>query len=76
MYQRNISESLTVDDGWRGARPDRAITHYRYAELLHEKGDPEQAREQFAKATALFRDMEMTWWLEQVEELGKRLGAN
>ncbi len=59
-----------------GARPDRAITHYRYAELLHKKGDPAAAHEQLDQATALFREMEMNWWLEQAEELGKGLGAD
>ena len=59
----------------RGARPDLAITHFRYAELLHKKGDRADALEQHHQATALFRDMEMTWWLEQADALGKSLGA-
>ena len=59
-----------------GARPDRAITHYRYAELLSKKGAHMQAQEQLTEAVLQFRDMEMTWWLEQAEALGKSLGAN
>ena len=59
-----------------GARPDRAITHYRYAELLSKKGDSALAREQLEQATILFREMEMTWWLEQAETLGISLDAN
>ena len=57
----------------RGARPDLAITHFRYAELLQQKGDLPQAREQLGQATALFSDMEMTWWLEEAEALEKSL---
>ena len=59
----------------RGARPDLAITRFRFAELLRDKGDIERAEKELDKATALFRDMEMTWWLEQAEALGKRLIA-
>ncbi len=59
----------------RGERPHLAITHFRYAELLRQKGDPREAREQLGQATALFREMEMTWWLEQAEELGKTLAV-
>jgi hypothetical protein len=58
-----------------GARPDLAISHFRYAELLHQKDSLEQAREQLEKASALFREMGMTWWLEQAETLRGRLEA-
>ena len=57
----------------RGGRPDLAITCYRYAELLCEKRDLEQARENLSKATMLFTEMEMTWWREQAEALRGRL---
>ena len=60
----------------RGERPHLAITHFRYAELLQQKGDLPHAREQLGQATALFREMEMTWWLEQAEALGKSLPTN
>jgi hypothetical protein len=53
-------------------RPDLAVGHLEYAKLLSEKGDVERAREQQQFATTLFRDMEMLWWLEQTEEMGKR----
>jgi hypothetical protein len=49
--------------------------HFRYAELLHKKGDLDAARDRLAEASALFREMEMTWWLEQFGALGKELGA-
>ena len=59
----------------RGERPHVALTQFRYAELLQQKGDLPKAREQLIQATALFREMEMTWWLEQGEALGKELGT-
>ncbi len=59
----------------RGERPHLAITHFRYAEMLQQKGDHNAAREQLGQATALFREMEMTWWLEQAEALGKHLAG-
>ena len=59
----------------RSARPDMALTHLRYAEILHKKGDLDAAREQLDQATALFGEMEMTWWLEQAEALEKTLEA-
>ena len=59
--------------GKRRERPNSAITHFRYAELLREQGDQNQARQQLTKAAALFRAMEMTWWLEQAEKLKERL---
>ena len=57
-------------------RPDLAVGHLDYAKLLAEKGDVERAQEQLQFATNLFTDMEMSWWLEQAEELEKRLGPN
>ena len=59
----------------RGARPDVALGKFRYAQMLSDRSEPQQARNQLNQATALFRDMEMTWWLEQAEALGKRLEA-
>ncbi len=57
----------------RGERPFLAVTHFRYAECLHKKGDLDAAREHLEQAEALFREMGMDWWMEQAEELGKRL---
>jgi tetratricopeptide (TPR) repeat protein len=60
----------------RGELPNLAITHFRSAELLQKKGDLDQAREQLRYATALFREMKMSWWLEQAEALGKNLARS
>ena len=55
------------------ASPDLALTHFRYAECLHKIGDLDAAREQLHQAKALFRDMEMTWWLEHADALRQRI---
>ena len=56
-------------------RPDLAVTHFRYVELLQHTGDQIEAHEQLDQASSLFREMEMTGWLEQAEELGKTLSV-
>jgi len=53
----------------RQTKPDEAIAHFRYAEILHKKGDLDTARVQLDQAEALFDGMGMTWWLEQTSEL-------
>ena len=72
--EENIRKSIRLSQE-RGARPDQAIGHFRYAEVLHKKGDLEQASEQLNQATALFREMEMMWWPEQAESLRRRIQA-
>ena len=57
----------------RGAAPELAITHFRYAGLHRQKGDLAGAREQLDLANGLFSEMEMTWWLEQAEVIEKNL---
>ena len=39
------------------------------------KGDLDAVRGQLDQATTHFRDMEMTWWLEQAEALGTSLAV-
>lgn len=57
----------------RGARPDLAIGCFHYAELLLNRGDLKPGRDYLEKANGLFSEMEMTWWLEPVKELRKKL---
>ena len=57
-----------------GFRPGLAECHFRYAVLLHRKGDQNAAGEQLDKAMALFQEMEMPWWMEQAEMLRERMG--
>ena len=48
-------------------------SHFGIPKGLCHRRDPAQARSQLNQAAVLFGEMEMTWWLEQAEELGKRL---
>ena len=67
-FQQSIG--LAVE---RRTPPDLSITHFRYAECLHKKGDLNAAREQLDQAEALFREMGMNWWTEQAEGLRGRI---
>ena len=70
----HMEESTSLADQ-TGARPNLVIGHFRYAELLKQKGDLTQASEQLEQATSLFREMEMPRWLEQAEVLRKTLAV-
>jgi hypothetical protein len=63
-----LHESLRLAQE-RAALPDLAMSAFRYAEMLWAKGNLEQGRDFLMQATALFRRMGMTWWLEQVKQL-------
>ncbi|MCH9046803.1 MAG: tetratricopeptide repeat protein, partial [SAR324 cluster bacterium] len=69
--EEHMAESLRLAAS-RGERPNLAVVHFRFAELLQKKGDEAAAREKLSQATALFREMGMTWWLEQAERLATR----
>ena len=69
IAQEHMNTAVRIA-GEQNSMPTLAEIHYRYAEILAEKGDIDKAREQVDKATYLFREMQMTWWLEQVEKLG------
>jgi uncharacterized protein HemY len=52
-------------------RPLIAHCHLGLGTLCRRTGEREQARQHLATATAMYREMEMTYWLEQVEaEMG------
>jgi tetratricopeptide (TPR) repeat protein len=67
-----IQSSLRVAREF-GQRPDLAVTHFRYAEILHKKADHPAALAQLAEAEKLFAEMEMTWWSEQAAGLRTRI---
>ena len=67
-FQQSIG--LAVE---RRTPPDLSITHFRYAECLHKKGDLNAAGEQLDQAATLFRDMGMDWWTMQAEGLRGRI---
>ena len=57
----------------RQSRPDEAIAYFRWAEILHKKGDLDAARDHLEKADVLFSDMGMTWWSGQTRDLRHRI---
>ena len=52
-----------------GARPDMAISLYLFSALSMKIGGHDLAGEKLETAIAMFREMEMNWWLEQAEKL-------
>jgi tetratricopeptide (TPR) repeat protein len=70
--EREIDASLNLAEEF-GQRPDLAITRFRYAEILHKKGDLPAALEQLSEAEKLFAEMEMTWWSGQAAALRERI---
>ena len=59
-----------------GMRPEVAHCHLGLSKLYRRTGKGEQAREHLTTATTMYREMGMTYWLEQAEadlqELGMR----
>jgi tetratricopeptide (TPR) repeat protein len=51
----------------RGMRPLMAHCHLGLSKLYRRTGKQKQARKQAATATMMYRDMGMTYWLDQVE---------
>ena len=68
----HMTESIRLAEE-RGARPEQAVTHFRYSELLNRKGNQERAAEHLKQAATLFSQMEMTWWAKQAEALRGRI---
>ena len=50
-------------------QPEVAVTHFRYAELLHGRGDFKRATIHVAAASELFAAMDMIWWSQQAAKL-------
>ena len=70
--ESEMEESLAFATS-RKYQPETAVTHFRYAELLHTRNDFEQARVHVLAASELFADMNMTWWSEQAGKLRSTL---
>jgi len=51
----------------RGMRPLVAHCHLGLGRLYRRMGKREQAQEHFTTATAMYREMDMRFWLEQAE---------
>jgi hypothetical protein len=57
-----------------GMRPVVAHCHLGLAKLYRRPDRREQAREHLTTATALYRDMAMTYWLQKAEAEMRELG--
>jgi tetratricopeptide (TPR) repeat protein len=57
----------------RGMRPQVAHCHFGLGKLHRCRGDREQAQEHLTTAIAMYRDMGMTYWQEQVEAVMRQL---
>lgn len=64
----HMGKSLRVAEE-RQARPELAVGYFRYAEILHARGDLKTAGEYLARSVNLFSEMGMVWWLKQAENL-------
>ena len=58
----------------RGMRPQVAHCHFGLGKLHRRRGDREQAHEHLTTAMAMYREMGMTYWLEQVEAEMRQVG--
>jgi predicted ATPase/class 3 adenylate cyclase len=72
IAQEHMNTAVRIA-GEQNSMTTLAEIHYRYAEILAEKGDIDKAREQVDKATSLFSEMQMTWWLEQAQKIRESL---
>ena len=57
----------------RGMRPLVAHCHLGLGKLYRRTGKREQAQEHLTTATTMYREMDMTFWLEQAEAEMKEL---
>lgn len=67
-----MRESLRLAEE-RGSIPEKATIYFRYAEILRNKGDLDQAMDYLTQAEELLSKMNMTWWIEQAEKLREEL---
>ncbi|MFQ5830609.1 MAG: tetratricopeptide repeat protein [Candidatus Methylomirabilia bacterium] len=69
----SYERALTLADEL-GMRPLLARCHLGLGKLYRRTGDRSKAQEHLTTATALFREMDMRFWLEQADRELKALG--
>ena len=69
---RSYAEALEIADSLR-MRPLAAHCHLGLGTLYRRTGKREQAEKHFTTATTMYREMGMTYWLEQAEAETRRL---
>jgi len=68
-YQESLTRATELD-----MRPLVAHCHLGLGKLHRPRGDREQAQEHLTIATAMYREMAMTHWLEQAAAEMRQLG--
>jgi hypothetical protein len=58
----------------RGMRPLVAHCHFGLGKLRRRAGDREQAQEYLSTAVTMYREMGMTYWLDETESVLQQLG--
>jgi hypothetical protein len=71
--EANYRKALALAEP-RGMRPLVAHCHLGLGKLYGAAGKREPAQEYFTTATAMYREMEMAFWLEKAEQEARRLG--
>jgi class 3 adenylate cyclase len=66
LSETHYREALAIAEGL-GTRPIMAHCHFGLGKVYLRTGKPDQARDHLAVATTMYRDMEMRYWLAQVE---------
>nr|WP_246669600.1 BTAD domain-containing putative transcriptional regulator [Bradyrhizobium sp. KBS0725] len=66
LSETHYREALAIAEGL-GMRPIMAHCHFGLGKVYLRTGKPDQARDHLAVATTMYRDMEMRYWLAQVE---------
>jgi tetratricopeptide (TPR) repeat protein len=72
--RQSLAQALALADEL-GMRPLAAHCHLGLAKLSRRTGERQEAREHLTTATAMYRDMDMRFWLEQAEAESMDLGA-
>ena len=66
MVETHLRKTLTLAED-RGMRPLAAHCHLGLGKLYRQTGDQARAEEHLATATAMYRGMDMRFWLEKAE---------
>jgi predicted ATPase len=68
----NMKKSIRLAEQ-RGSKVEKATGCFRYAELLRDRGNSDQAMEYLTQAEKLFSKMNMSWWIEQTKKIKEQL---
>ncbi len=72
--EEQIAHSIRAAEQ-RGELPHLAITFLRYAQILRTKGAYREACDQLSRATQLFTQLRMQWWIGEAGRLQSELVA-